>query len=151
MKKIKTTVFVVILMVLSTFAIAIAAEAAFIKNEQKNIKDDSVQPLLFDAEITFYIYTGEGCACTPITGATVSAIGGEGNDSGITDEDGMCILTLVILGEYEVTIEAEGYQPINFEFNVVDDQTFTFHLLEEEESSAYAIPLFHHLITKLFN
>jgi len=44
LKRMKT-IFIVILMVLSTFTIGIAAEATFMKNEQKNIKTDITQPL----------------------------------------------------------------------------------------------------------
>jgi len=139
-----------LLMVLSTFAIGIAAEAALLKNEKKDIDNIVSQSSLSDAEITFYILTGEGCACEPIPGVSIAAFGGEGNDSGVTDEDGMCILTLEILGEYEVIIEAEEYITINFEFNVLDDQTFTFHLFEEDdESSVYKSPVLHRFLTKI--
>ena len=153
MKGIKTSVLVVILMVLATFAVGIAAEAAFMKkvevNDQIQIKNDP-QPTLFDAEITFYVLTGEGCACDPIPGALVEAYGGEGYASGITDDDGMCVLTLVILGEYEIFIETEDYQKIYFEFNVLDDQTFTFHLSEKKESSLNMLPSLYHLVKNIF-
>jgi hypothetical protein len=149
-KRIKI-IFMALLMVLSTFAIGIAAEAALLKNEKKDIDNGISQSSLSDAEITFYILTGEGCACDPIIGASIAAFGGEGNDSGVTDEDGMCILTLEILGEYEVIIEAEEYITINFEFNVLDDQTFTFHLLEaDDESSTREGSLLNRLLTKIF-
>ena len=136
-------------MVLSTFTIGIVAEAAFIKNEQKDIKNDITQALSFDVEITFYILTGEGCGCTPIPGVSIFAFGGEGSDQGITDEDGMCVLTLVIGGKYEVLIEAEDYQTIDFEFDVVDYQTFTFHMFEKEESSIQTTSLVYNIISKL--
>jgi len=119
-------VFMIFLMLTST-VVGLIANAEIIKENQKEY-----EPLLFDAEITFYILTGEGCGCIPIPGAVITAAGGEGNASGITDEDGKCVLTLVILGEYEVWIEADDYRTINFEFNVIDDQTFTFHLSEKE-------------------
>ena len=143
----KTTALAVILMVLTTAAIGFVAEAALIQNEEKN----NPQTLLFDAEITFIVMTGEGCACTPIPGATVSAYGGEGNDSGVTDDDGMCILTLVILGEYEVYVEADGYGIVYFEFDVIDDQTFTFHMFEKPESIAQTVPLLQKGIEKMSN
>ena len=106
---------------------------------------------MFDAEITFYILTGEGCACTPIPDATISAYSGEGNTSGVTDEDGLCILTLVILGEYNIIIEANGYQMIDFEFNVLDDQIFTFHMFEKRESSRSDVSLQTGLLTKILS
>lgn len=146
-KRKKKTVLVVILMVLSIIAIGIAAEAALIQNKQNN----KSQPLLFDAEITFYIMTGEGCACDPIPGVTVSAYGGEGNDSAVTDEDGMCVLTLVILGEYEVYIESDEYTIVYFEFNVLDDQTFTLHLIEKPKPSSQTVNLPQISIEKMSN
>ena len=144
MKRQKMTAFLVISIFLMTLTIGIAANATLIQNEQNNS-----QPLLFDAEITFYVYTGEGCACTPIPGATVYAFGGEGSDSGVTDVDGKCVLTLVILGEYEVIIEAEEYQTVDFEFDVIDDQTFIFHMFETPESTTHVVTLFQNLITKI--
>lgn len=135
MKRVKIIIFVAVLMVLTILAVGINAEKSLIPEEQKNIENGITQQLMFDAEITFTIQTGEGCGCTPIPGATITAYGGEGSASGVTDEDGLCTLTLVILGEYEVIIEADNYQQIDFEFNVLDDQTFIFHMFEAEDSS----------------
>jgi hypothetical protein len=156
MKRLKTTILVVILMVLATFTIGIAVEANLLKNQQKenSISDQKHiknigQSTLFDAKITFYVLTGEGCACTPIPGVSIIATGGEGNDSGITDNEGKCILTLVINGEYQVYIDAEGYQKNYFEFNVIDDQTFTFHLFEKKDTSSSSLPLLYHLVRNI--
>ena len=151
MVRVKSTLLVVILMILSTFAVGIAAEAVLKKNGQDNIKNNTGQQSFFDAEITFIILTTEGCGCTPIPGVLVHAYGGEGNDSGITDEDGKVILTLVILGEYEVLIDGEGYLPIEFEFNVLDDQQFIFHLAEKEESSTYSFSILQNLVSKILS
>ncbi len=148
LKRIKT-IFIVILMVLSTFTIGIAAEANFTKNEQKEIKNDAAQSLLFDVEITFTIQTGEGCGCTPIQGVSIFASGGEGYDEGITDENGICVLTLVIGGEYEVLIESENYQTIDFEFFVIDEQSFIFHMFEKEKSSIQTTSLLYSIFSKL--
>ena len=143
----KTSALAVILMVLTTVAIGFVAEATLIQNEEKKYN----QSLMFDAVITFTIMTGEGCACTPIEGAIVSAYGGEGNDSAVTDDDGICNLTLVILGEYEVYIEADGYGIIYFEFIVLDDQTFTFHMFEKPENVAQTVPLYQKGYQKMSN
>jgi hypothetical protein len=149
MKGIKTPVLVVILIVLATFAVGIAAEAALMKRAKENNQiyiKNAPQPTLFDAEITFYVLTGEGCACDPIPGTLIEAYGGEGYVSGVTDEDGMCVLTLVILGEYEIYIKSEDYQEVYFEFNVLDDQTFTFHMFEKDESSTNTASLSHNSV-----
>ena len=61
------------------------------------------------------------------------------------------LLTLVILGEYEVIIEAKEYQEIDFEFNVLDSQTFTFHMFEKGDSSSKEVSLFYRLVTNIFN
>lgn len=151
MVRLKSTLLVVILMVLSTFAIGIAAEAVLKKNGQDNIQNNIGQQSFFDAEITFIILTTEGCGCTPIPGILVHAFGGEGNDSGISDEDGKVILTLEILGEYEVIIEGEGYLSIEFEFNVLDDQQFIFHLAEKEKSSTNSFSILQNLVTKVLS
>lgn len=143
MKRKKMAIFGVILMVLISLAVGIAAEPA-LRNNKKS-------PQLFDAEITFYVQTGEGCACDPIQDALVQAFGGEGSDSGVTDEDGMCVLTLVIDGEYEVIIEAEEFLDVYFEFNVVDDQTFIIHMFEKPESSSRTLSLFQTLISKVLS
>ena len=131
MKRIITTIFVFILMALMTFAVGITAETNLIKEEQAKI----AQQTMFEAEVTFTIQTSTGCGCDPIPGATINAYGGEGSVSGVTDDQGVCVLTLVILGEYEVIIEADDYQEIDFEFDVVDDQSFIFHMYETDESS----------------
>ena len=145
MKNIKATLLVVFFMVLATTAVGIATEASFSK---KNIENDT-QSMLFDAEVTFYILTGEGCGCDPIPDVSIQAFGGEGSVSGVTDEDGMCVLTLVILGEYEVLIEKDEYHIIDFEFNVLDDQTFTFHLEKKDISSENTLLIFHKFIRNI--
>ena len=119
-------VFMIFLMLTST-VVGLIANAEIIKENQKEY-----EPLLFDAEITFYILTGEGCGCDPIEGVLVSAYGGAGNESEVTDEDGKCVLTLEINSEYEIYIEKENFININFEMDIIDDQTFTFHLLERK-------------------
>jgi len=45
-------------------------------------------------------------------------------------------MTLVINTEYRITIEAEGFYNIIFDFYTVDDQYFIFHMEEEEDDSS---------------
>lgn len=119
-------VFMIFLMLTST-VVGLIANAEIIK-ENKN----EYEPLLFDAEITFYILTGEGCGCDPIEGVLVSAYGGSGNESAVTDIDGKCVLNLEINSEYEIYIQKDNFLEIYFEMDIIDDQTFTFHLLEKK-------------------
>ena len=146
----KLNIFFIIISVLTLTTMGIVVNATNLNN-----KNEPYEQLLFDAEITFYILTGEGCGCTPIEGATVSAYGGFGNDSAATDQDGKCVLTLVINGEYEIFIEGEGFREVNFELNIIDDQTFTFHLFEKKVSSVsanlHSFQLIAFLLDKLQN
>jgi len=123
----KNTAVFMIFLILTSTGVGLIANAEIIKENQKEY-----EPILFDAEITFYILTGEGCGCDPIEGVLVSAYGGAGNDSAVTDIYGKCVLTLEINSEYEIFIEGQGLIEIHFELDIIDDQTFTFHLLERK-------------------
>lgn len=125
-KLIKTSLVLVLII-----SIGLSASASIVNINKNNISKTN----LFDAQITIYIYQGEGCGCKPIEGATIFASGGDGNDSGVTDVDGKCILTLQILGEYRIRIDVEHYTTVLFDFNVIDDQTFKFHMQAKNTSS----------------
>jgi len=129
MKSRRSKIIFVILTVISIIAIGMTVEAIVIKKQQNN------QPTLFDAEISLYLYEGYGCGCTPVRNASILATSGEGSVHQFTDDDGFCLLILVIDVEYRVLIEADGFQTITFDFIPIGDQPFTFHLEEEEESS----------------
>jgi hypothetical protein len=149
MKKVKTSILVVILMILSTFVIGVAAESAFIKNQIKTSNSSvSDQPLFF-TEISFKIVINDGCGCNPIEGVTVAAFGGAGNDVNVTNIDGTCILVLEIDSIYTVEITAEGYVPIIFEFVVIDEQYFVFEMSIIEDSVNSNFQAFQHIIDLL--
>lgn len=57
------------------------------------------------------------------------------NDSGFTDDNGLCILELEYDATYRVTLEIEAFQMVLFDFVVIDDQTFTFHMQKEDTST----------------
>ena len=125
----------VILIVISTFAIGIAAEAVLMKKQDNNSFNEISQPLLFNAEITFTIVVDDGCGCNPIEGALIKAYGGSGYEEGVTDENGTLILELEINAEYRVEITAENYRKILFDFNIIDDQYFIFQMVKKGSSS----------------
>jgi hypothetical protein len=157
MNKIKKTGILAFLVVLSILSIGIVGEAGFIDNKQKESKilqknsDYMVQPQLFDAEITFYLWEGDGCACEPIEGASFFAVGGEGNDSGFSNDEGKCVLTMVINSEYKVYIEAEKFQRIIFDIEVIGDQTFNFHMKEEKTNQVFYQSFLYQFLSKIIN
>ena len=157
MNNIKKTGLISILVIISILSIGIAGEAGFINNNPsetiifKEKSENIVQPQFFDAEITFYIWEGDGCGCEPIEGASFFAVGGEGNDSGFSDDDGKCVLTLVENSEYRVYIEAEKFQRIIFDIEVIGDQTFNFHMKEDKVNSELFQSFLYNLLTKILN
>jgi len=158
MRRTKISVLMAILVVLATFVFAITVDAANIKTQQANqiggqkqIINFYKQQSLFFAEITFNLYEGTGCGCVPVRNAPITAWGldVDHSTSGITDDDGKCILQMEINYNYRVTIEAEGFNTVMFDFLVIDDQTFVFHLGEKGGSSLNGVSLFYNPIEKI--
>lgn len=91
-----------------------------------------------EAEITFKTFAGEGCGCLPLDGSNISVYGLTTDQiaSNITDIDGVAKLFLQFDQQFRVTISHEDYQTVRFDFWVIDDQEFTFHLVEDEEESS---------------
>ena len=157
MNNMKKTGLLAFLVIFSILSIGSIGEAGLIDNIQKdNIvfkekTDNIVQPQTFDAEITFYLWEGDGCACEPIEGASIFAVGGEGNDSGFSDSDGKCVLTLVINSEYRVYIEAEKFQRVIFDIEVIGDQTFNFHMKEDKSNSRLYNSFLYDFISRIIS
>ncbi len=148
MKRVKTTILVVILMILSTVAIGIAAESVITKNQEKNINNQVNQRSFFDAEIKFTVVVDDGCGCNPIEGAIIKAYGGSGYNEGVTDKNGTVIFYLEINAEYRVEIESENYLKILFDFDIIDDQYFVFQMIKKEKSSL-SDTLIQYLVNRL--
>ena len=150
-----------IILIASIFVIASVAigTAAGIAKSNTQINEMSNQQInenfapasMFTAIINFQLYTGDGCGCHPVVGVLISALGLDidDNDSAITDDIGVCSLELEINYNYKVIIEGEGFQKVEFDFLVVDDQDFTFHLEEVEESSLVVLSLVHLLFSNI--
>ncbi|MFW9906341.1 MAG: carboxypeptidase-like regulatory domain-containing protein [Candidatus Thorarchaeota archaeon] len=154
MKRIKSAT-VAFLIILATFSFIVAANAINIGIQQEATvkskeKDNGNQPLFF-AEITFNIFEGTGCGCVPIPGASIAAYGldTDHNNSCITDDDGVCILEFEYDRTYRVTIEAENFQMVLFDFLVIDDQVFSFHLQEKDDSSSHNFPVLYNLLQRI--
>jgi len=95
-----------------------------------------------EAEITFKTFSGEGCGCLPLDGSNISVYGLTTDQvaSNITNVDGVAKLFLQFDHQFRVTISHDDYQTVRFDFWVIDDQEFTFHLVEDEEESAAQSP-----------
>jgi len=148
MKRMKIIILTILLVIVTTYTIGIAAEAVMMKKQDNDFTNEISQPLLFDAEITFTVVVDDGCGCNPIEGALIIAYGGSGYDEGVTDENGTVILQLEINTDYTVEITAEDYRRILFDFNVIDDQYFVFQMVKKGTSSQI-VQLYHNLIDKL--
>ena len=149
MKRVKTTFFVAVLMILTTYVIGVAADSVFINNQQ-NIRNDNVEDMPFFVEITFTILINDGCGCNPIEGVTVSAYGGAGNDENVTNIDGVCVLLLEVNSEYTVSITQESYIPVLFDFVVLDEQFFNFQMTLKDDSTNSINSFISH-ITEILN
>jgi len=145
MKKVKTTILLVFLMILTTFILGVAAESVIMKNKQNCISNSIGEDSFIEAEITFTILINDGCGCNPIEGVTVSAYGGAGSDENVTDVDGICLLRLEINSIYTVSITAENYIPVLFEFVVIDDQFFSFQMTLKDDSTHSMMPIIQHI------
>ena len=156
MKQKLLVILIASIFVVSSVAIGAAAGVAKL-NAQTNemlhqqINEDFAPTSMFTAIINFQLYVRDGCGCSPVTGVAISAWGLdiEDNDSAITDDIGVCNLELEINYNYKVTIEAEGFHMMEFDFLVVDDQDFTFYLEEVDESSFLGLSLVHRLFSNI--
>ena len=141
---------ITILLVVSLFTtMAIGGFDEEIAQKNKHPANQS----LFFAQIEFTLFVGDGCACDPIEDVQIVAFGLDTghNDSNITNDDGFCVLELEIDSNYRVIIEDENeeYQIIMFDFLIVDDQTFTFHLQELDDSISQNFPMLHNLLQRI--
>jgi hypothetical protein len=138
----KKNVLAAVLIALGLLAIGMSVEAGLMNNQQtsKSVEvstqtnNDIDQMSMFLADITFILLVDDGCGCNPIPNATILAGGGGGWDEGTTDKDGQCVLQLEINEIYWIQIDADNFRSIDFEFDVIDDQTFTF-LLDKTDTS----------------
>jgi len=145
------SIFVIASVAIGTAAGIAKLNTQTIETTNQQINENSAQASMFTAIINFQLYVGDGCACTPVTGASISAWGLdiEDNDSAVTDDIGVCSLELEINYNYKVTIEAEEFHMIEFDFLVVDDQDFTFYLDEVDESPSLGLSLVHRLFSNI--
>ena len=105
----------------------------------------------FYAQISFLLSEGEGCGCVPIRLVPIWAEGltTDHNDSGLTDDDGICVLELEYDQQYRIHIEFEGFHRVLFDFTVNEDQAFTFHMKLKNVAEPTSFPRLSQFIQQL--
>lgn len=75
--------------------------------------------------------------CPPAREVPLNATGRDTDHSTshITDDEGKCVLQLQYDKTYQVCIQKNDYEPALFDFIVIDDQVFLFHVKELDISS----------------
>ena len=139
MKKISSAMVKMAVMLLAVLSLIVAAHAGYVSSNLKSQKTTQVMNTQTDfyANITFNVYEGEGCGCAPLQGVSLNATGRDTDHStsGVTDDDGNCVLLLEYDKTYRVSIQAVDYESVLFDFIVLDNQVFSFYLKVIEESS----------------
>jgi hypothetical protein len=139
MKKISSAMVKMAVVLLAVFSLIIAANAGYVSSNLKSQKTTQMMNTQTDfyANITFNVYEGEGCGCVPLRGVPLNATGRDTDHftSGVTDDNGTCVLQLEYDKTYRVSIQAVDHESVLFDFVVLDNQAFSFHMKVIEESS----------------
>jgi len=137
---------------LAVFSLIVAANAGYVSNNLKSQKTTQVMNTQTDfyANITFNVYEGDRCGCVPIRGVRLNATGRdtEHSTSGVTDDNGTCVLQLEYDKTYRVSIQAVDHESVLFDFVVLDNQWFSFHMKVIEESS-HSFSFFQMILQKI--
>lgn len=138
MKKVSSAIMKMGVILVAVFSLIIAANAAYVStvNPAEQRAENSSASTDFYAAITIHLYQGEGCGCVPLREISINATGRDTDHSAsnVTDQNGMCILFLEYDKTYRLRIEQEEYESVVFDFVVLDDQAFSFHVKEIETS-----------------
>ncbi|MCJ7698366.1 MAG: hypothetical protein MUO73_08580 [Thermoplasmata archaeon] len=132
MKKISSAMVKMVVVLLAVFSLIIAANAGYVSSNLKSLKTTQMMNTQTDfyANITFNVYEGEGCGCVPLRGVPLNATGRDTDHftSGVTDDNGTCVLQLEYDKTYRVSIQAVDHESVLFDFVVLDNQAFSFHM-----------------------
>ena len=124
---------------LAVFSLIIAANAGYVSSNLKSQKTTQMMNTKTDfyANITFNVYEGEGCGCVPLRSVPLNATGRDTDHftSGVTDDNGTCVLQLEYDKTYRVSIQAVDHESVLFDFVVLDNQAFSFHMKVIDTSS----------------
>ncbi|MBN1280586.1 MAG: hypothetical protein JXA00_02955 [Candidatus Thermoplasmatota archaeon] len=139
MKKTSSTIVILTVVLLAIPSVLIAAHAGYVTHTLPTQKTAPIMNTAteFYANITVYLFEGEGCGCVPLRFIPINATGRDTDHStsGVTDDDGKCVLQLEYDRTYRVRVQDPNYESLLFDFVVLDDQLFAFHLKQTEESS----------------
>jgi hypothetical protein len=151
-KKISSAIVKMGVVLLEIFSLMIAANAGYVslkpRMEQYTVLNNV--PTDFYANITIRVFEGEGCECIPLRGVFINATG-RGTDhltSGLTDDNGSCVLQLQFDKTYRISIQTNNHESVLFDFLVLDDQPFAFNQ-KKVESSSGSVSLAHALLLKI--
>lgn len=134
---------------LAVFSLIIAANAGFNSMGQKTTKIMSAQTDFY-ANITINVFEGEGCGCVPLRGIPINATGRDTDHftSGLTNDNGTCVLQLEYDKTYRVSIQAVDHESVLFDFLVLDNQAFSFHM-KVLDTSSFRLSFFQMILQKI--
>jgi len=152
MKKISSAMVKMAVVLLAVFSLIVAANAGYVSSNLKSQKTTQMMTSQTDfyANITFNVYEGEGCGCVPLRGIPLNATGRDTDHytSGVTDDDGNCVLQLEYDKTYRVSIQAVDHESVLFDFVVIDNQVFSFHM-KVIDTSSYRFSFIQMMLQKI--
>jgi hypothetical protein len=152
MKKISSAMVKMAVVLLAVFSLIVAANAGYVSSNLKSQKTTQMMKSQTDfyANITFNVYEGEGCGCVPLRGVPLNATGRDTDHftSGVTDDDGNCVLQLEYDKTYRVNIQAVDHESVLFDFIVLDNQVFSFHM-KVIDTSSYRVSFIQMMLQKI--
>jgi hypothetical protein len=153
MKKISATVVKIMFVFVATLSLIVAVNAGQVSLTQKTVIKAPVKlnPTDFYANITFSVFEGDGCECVPMSGSFVNATGRDTDHytSNITNDKGVCVLQLQFDKTYRVSVQISDHESVLYDFNVLDDQSFTFNLKKIVTSPNPALVSTHAMLQRL--
>jgi hypothetical protein len=131
MKKTSSAMIKMVVVLLAVFSLMITASAGSVSPTvkiEKTIQGKNA-PTDFYANITIHLCEDEVCDCYPPRDIPINATGIDTNHftSGLTNDNGMCVLQLEFDKTSRVSIQDPNHESVLVDFVVLDDQAFSFH------------------------
>jgi len=139
MKKLSSAMVKMAVVLVAVFSLIIAVNAGYVSDSPTSQKTPEMNTTQTDfyANVTFNVFEGDGCGCVPLRSVPLNATGRDTDHStsGLTDDEGQCVLQLEYDKTYRISIIEADHESVLFDFVVIDDQVFSFHMKEVETSS----------------